>query len=72
MRRPLRYLRLEAPAAEAVEPKVPAIVANIAAILANVAAVVADLHAVMADIPAVGERCLGLSRNSGEEEANGE
>jgi hypothetical protein len=61
----LRYLRLETPAVETVE-------ANVAAVMANVAAVVADLHAVMADIAVVGERCLGLGSNGGEEEANGE
>jgi hypothetical protein len=60
---------LEAPAVEA---EVAAVPVQVMAIEANVAAVVANFYAVMADITAVGEGCLSLGSNSGEEEANGE
>jgi len=63
---------LEAPAAEAVEAKVAAVPIQIVAVEAEVTTVVADLHAVMPDVPAVGEGCLGLGSNSGEEEADGQ
>ena|GEM_PF-4237652 len=72
MRGRLRYLKLEAPAVETVEPEVTAIESNVTAVLANVAAVMTDFNAVMADIAAVCKGCLGLGSNSGEEKANGE
>jgi hypothetical protein len=65
------------PEVAAIEPEVAAIMLRfeipaIAAILVKVAAVATDIYAVMADITVVGEGCLGLGSNSGEEEADGE
>jgi hypothetical protein len=63
---------LEAPAAKAVEAKVAAIPVKVMAVEPEVAAIVANFHAVVADVPAVGEGCLSLGSNSGEEETDGE
>jgi hypothetical protein len=67
-----RLYVLETGTAEAVEPEVTAVEPEVTAVEANIAAVVADFHAVMADVAAIGEWCLGLGSNSGEEEANRE
>jgi len=68
----LRYFRLETPAVETVEPEVTPILANVPAIVTDFNAVMTDINAVVTDIPAVGEWCLGLGSNTGEEKANGE